>query len=331
VIGGCAAGLVLALTGAQTAMASVQHAPVEDGGSGVSIVSGGHALKIQGVAWSLSVMASEATSTKQVTISVGLTHVVGSDAETHFWTIDQLPRTSLVAKGGGAYVLDPAKSYVSPLMSVDLTFTPSSHTAVACSSGSETIYTGRLAGKLVLATGLSKAGTVGAAKLSFSKPNTTYVDNSCVPKTGNKPPCEKSSFVTSYSLSSSPAPQVGAFTPKGRPDSLSLSIYRPLAKPAHAFRSDTMTAEEPATTVSGSPPHAKVTTSGTFITGHLTAVGSASIRQRQSCTLNGRTYSEITRIYQATQTSTLAAKSLLTGTFRSPRSGPAQILLSTYS
>jgi hypothetical protein len=331
-IGGCAVGLVLSLTGAQVAAAGVRHAPVDDGGSGVSIVSGGHALKIHSVAWSLSVVAFEATSTKQVTVSVILTHALRSDAESHSWTISELPRKSLVAKGGGTYVLDPAKSYTSPLMSIDLTFTASSRKAVACASGSETTYTGHLAGKVVLATGLTKAGTVGATKLSFSKPNTTTVDNSCVTKTGNKPPCEKSSLVASFSLSGAGAPSAEAYTPKGQPDTLSISAYRQLAKPAHAFRYDAMTAEEPATTVSGSPPHAKVTTSGTFIAGHMTAIGSTSAPpQKQSCTLSGHTYSETTRIYVASQTSTLAAKSLLTGTLRSPRSGPAQILLTTYS
>jgi len=63
-------------------------------------------------------------------------------------------------------------SSVSPLLQIDLSFSATKNAAVRCTSGSERIYTGTLKGKLLLATGLKRLGTVGSSAISFGSSGT---------------------------------------------------------------------------------------------------------------------------------------------------------------
>lgn len=119
-------------------------------------------------------------------VGVELDHVTNGATtaeEAHAW--DFLPTTkatlSFDAKSGRGK-LDSGQS-ASPVATVDVTFTATGKQRVACTTGSETNYTGTLSGEVVVDTGLGAAGTVGGKALTFtasgSQPEIS-VDDNCI-------------------------------------------------------------------------------------------------------------------------------------------------------
>jgi hypothetical protein len=134
-----------------------------------------------GQSWELTVTAQSSTSE----VGIALARVVTSSSdELHTWTFPVKAGTFKFSTSSGVGTVNTG-SQTSPTATVDVTFKATSHKAVACSSGSDTIYTGTLTGEAELVTGLTAGGTVGGKSLAFtatgSKPAVS-VDNNCLLK-----------------------------------------------------------------------------------------------------------------------------------------------------
>lgn len=252
----------------------------------VSIVSGGYAVHTDATTWTLSFFAVSGSTSD---IAASLDRVVASGVEAHEWSVFSKGQT-MTSTGAGHWKIDPPAGMVAPLFQVDLGFAATSHKAVACTKGSETIYTGTLSGKLVVATGFAGVGSVGSKSLSFRTPNTAMVDNGCVQR---EPPCPPAGLAFG-AATVGPAGIVsvaGGATGSGT----ALSVLRTtlLKSPPHAARTDGAVTTGAKMSLSGStlsvsPAH------GAIIAGHATMRASGRPHSASSsCWLKGSKRSTI--------------------------------------
>ena len=131
-----------------------------------------------GDSWILTVAGSASE------VTVELDRVASSSPvadEIHAWDLPVTSGGLKFSPATGVGTIDPG-TQTSPHATVDVTFhsTSSKVVAGACTSGSETRYTGTLTGSLTLSTGLTGGGTVAARSFTAkgSDPTVT-VDNDC--------------------------------------------------------------------------------------------------------------------------------------------------------
>jgi|GEM_PF-4423797 len=323
------ASVLLVLSFSQPAGASVVRPARQAGGTtAVSIDSGGLTVSGAHTTWRLSV-AAEASSSG-ATIFASLVHgTAATSAEEHGWSVGSLPASSIKKLGAGKWQVKPPAASISPLFpAFNLTFTATSHSREACSSGSSTFYKGTLKGAFKLATGFSSMGTVGGTTVAFSSPNIAVVDQGCKPK-----PTQVScvSALTWTALPTGPnAVFASGATTKGI-DAISLFQSTKLSSPANAGRTDTVFAAEPPATYSGGLLTA-TTKSGSIITGSAQVTTQFSEPPQQStCYINhvAKTLSSTTSI--GSFSSNLSANTLLTGVMAAPTSGDGEVTVTSFS
>jgi 3D (Asp-Asp-Asp) domain-containing protein len=163
------------------AAASAASRPMTTPPPTVSLSLDGATVKTaNGQSWLLTIAAQ--TGTSEMMIELART-VAPSGEELHSWSFPVKAGTFKFSTSSGDGTVDPG-SQTSPTAKVDLTFKATAHSAGACSSGSETIYTGTLTGEAELVTGLTAGGTVGGSSVSFTAKGSTptvAVDNDCIP------------------------------------------------------------------------------------------------------------------------------------------------------
>lgn len=147
--------------------------------------SGQVPVRAGGRTWELSVEVSSSTLSVpgQVVIQIETPHLGGH--EVHDWMFDDFPARDMSVSAGGRATASSG-SALSPMASVKLAFTASSHTVESCDSGAQqTTYTGQLTGSVRLATGLHKL-TVAATRVTFGMPSTLAIRaDSCIPNNCN--------------------------------------------------------------------------------------------------------------------------------------------------
>lgn len=253
-----------------------------------------------------------------------------SGTEIHDWGMQMPGADFTVDKTTGAATIN-THSDLSPVLSMTLSYKPTSHTAGTCSSGSETDYTGALTGSVTLTTGL-KGLKLSDAHATFSTPNKLKVDAACVPPLA----CEFASWDGGIGGSSSApvAAGIAAGTPGHLVHFTEVGRTVSLPAPTGATRDDGVT-------VSGAAPvfnaKAKSLTVKGLASGAVTGSGVISGAKMvtpgtETCTLDGTTYTQTSTIYrEASWSSTTQFKgsTILTGTFKVAAKGSGEFVLIT--
>jgi hypothetical protein len=251
-----------------------------------------------GDSWILTVSGSSS----QVTVELGRVASTSPVAdELHAWT---LPVTS---SGGlkfsaatGTGTIDPG-TQTSPYATVDVTFHSKASKVVAgaCTSGSETQYTGTLTGSLKLSTGLT--GTIGATSFTAksSDPTVTVYNNCAAPE---------SCLPSSTGFDEDPSPLAnpsllaegisGTFSGKTF-DEVILANETTLSKPKGAYRIDESFVEAKPATWSAATNTLSVTTggAGSLITGSVTVSGGEKSSASIPCTQDGKKVDNVFTYY----------------------------------
>jgi hypothetical protein len=292
--------------------------------SELTLHNDGAAVKTSnGQSWVLTVADTSIASTMTVgierTVSAG-----GAGSEGHLWyfasaasslTFDKSTGTGTV-KGGSA---------TSPVATIDLTFTATSHKAADCSSGSETIYTGTLSGEAKVVTGLTGGGTVGGKALKFTVKGSApemLVDSSCVPVTDE---CVATLIFSSGVTAATPEAAGLAGTVAGKKyDFVTVAQRVTLAKPAGAYRVDDGLVDAPPATYNTKTGKLSVTsTSAGMVTGSATLSGGSPQTQSFPCSFGGKSYtvtatSDTTAKYSSPSGEAVTAHTSLTGNLVAP-------------
>lgn len=162
-----------ALTGPTAASASRRTSQVP---TSITVVSGYHRFRLDGQKWRLSVSAQSGSAGS---LTVTLSRLVTGGIETHVWQIPRIPKRGITSSSSGDVTIHPTRSATSPLLRMDLAFTPTRSTSAVCSSGSETDYVGHMTGLLRVHTRLKGLGTVGGTDISLGHTKVT-IDAGCV-------------------------------------------------------------------------------------------------------------------------------------------------------
>jgi hypothetical protein len=244
-----------------------------------------------GQSWVLTVADSDTTNS----LGVGLTRTVtsgGTGFEAHLWNFDSSASTLTFNASTGIGTVKGG-SVTSPVATIDLTFTATSHKAADCTSGSETIYSGTLTGEAKLVTGLTGGGTVGGTSLKFDATGSTpqiQVDNGCVAPPTDE--CTNDIIYASGATETTPVSS-GDFGPlDGKAyDEVGVERMTDLAKPAGATRGDLAGVTTPAATWNASTHTLSVTTtSAGIVTGSATLTGGKPSTTTSTCTYAGKKY-----------------------------------------
>lgn len=111
--------------------------------------------------------------------SLSLSRPVPGGTEAHQWNVP-LGSSRLTFNGRTQRGTLKTPASTAPLTTVDMTFVASSHRALRCYKGSETLYKGNLAGRATLITHLTGGGTVGGQHVAFKSGTTTLTaDRGC--------------------------------------------------------------------------------------------------------------------------------------------------------
>jgi hypothetical protein len=132
-----------------------------------------------GVSWTLSVSGSSDEVTVELARKASSSPVA---FEIHGWTFPVTSGGLKFSAATGTGTIDPG-TQTSPVASVDVTFqsTASKAVAGACTTGSETKYTGTLTGSVSLVTGITGGGTVSSSSFTASSSHPTVtVYKDCV-------------------------------------------------------------------------------------------------------------------------------------------------------
>jgi hypothetical protein len=289
----------------------------------VSITSGGHTWKM-----GLSLIGGSAGGPVITSMAIETPHLSGT--EIHNWSMEMPAADFTVNKTTGAATIN-SHSDLSPVLSMTLTYKPTSHTAGTCSSGSETDYSGTLTGSVTLTTGL-KGLTLSDAHATFSTPNKLQVEAACVPPLA----CEFASWDGGIGGSSSApiAAGIAAGTPGHLVYFTEVGRRVSLPAPTGATRDD-------GATVSGAAPvfnsTAKSLTVKGLASGAVTGSGVISGAKMvtpgtATCTLDGKTYKETSTIYSEASWSSstqFTGSTILTGTLKVTTKGTGEFVLVT--
>ena len=286
-----------------------------------------------GQSWSLDVSDTSVAGT----LTAGIIRTVsagGAGVEQHVWyfaskasslTFDTSTGIGTV-KGGSA---------TSPVATIDLTFTTTSHKAADCSSGSETVYTGTLSGEAKVVTGLAGGGTVGGTSLKFTATGFSpevLVDKSCVPVTDD---CVASLFFSSGVTAATPEAAGLNGTVSGKKfDFVTVAQKVTLAKPTGAYRVDDGVVDAPPATYNSKTSKLSVTTtSAGMVTGLATLSGGKPQTTSFPCSFGGKNYTvtatqDTTASYASKSGQAITAHTSLTGNLVAPNStsGPTYVV-----
>jgi hypothetical protein len=219
-------------------------------------------------------------------------------------------------------------STTSPLATVGLTFTATSHKAASCSSGSETIYTGTLSGEAKLVTGLTGGGTVGGSSLTFTAKGSSpevLVDSGCVPPEDG---CTAATLFISGATGATTEAAGFAGTESGKKfNFVSVTRKVTLTSPKGAYRIDT--ALDLATSAPSWNPKTDVlsvsTTSSGIVTGSATLSGGKPKTVSYPCSYGGKSYTitetdDMTANYASPAGEAITGHTSLTGNLAAPSS-----------
>lgn len=287
-------------------------------GGQVALAAGGHT-------WDLSVTFRSGTSTSTpATLDVQISRAAGKgQREDHAWVFD-VPNGVLSFSGGDATL--NAGSSVSPLASVDVAFTHTSSKSMSCTAGSGTVFTGTLKGTVTIKTGFKPTGTLGGTSLSFAAPNTLEAMSGCVPPT----PCS-STWTSPQGTVSALGDTFGG--PGG--EKTTTLVARTTTVSSTVIRVDGAVMSTPKPKFSAGTLHMTTSSSG-IITGSATlSGGTKEPTQTLPCvTPEGKSYTEHQTDYADPAFKSpagISARTLLTGTLTSEKSGEGFFTVSTFT
>jgi hypothetical protein len=250
------------------------------------------------VNWVLSVSGSS----NQVTVELDREASSSPLAvEIHGWTFPVTSGGLTFSAATGVGTIDPG-AQTSPVATVDVTFqsTASKVVAGACTTGTETKYTGTLTGSVRLVTGITGGGTVSSSSFtaSSSHPAVT-VDKDCVPPSDCLPKStgfdDDPSPLTNPNLAASGI--TGTFSGTSE-DQVTIADDTTLAKPAGADRIDESLVEAAPATWTASTKTLVVTTEPSgLITGSVTISGGKKSSISLPCTKAGKSVDNVLTYY----------------------------------
>ncbi len=255
----------------------------------VQLGYGGAAVKLaNGQTWVLGVESSDLNPTAP-SVGLSLARAVtagGAGSEDHSWLLNVSRSTFAFSTTTGIGTLDTG-TQANPVAALDLTFRTTKTTRTTCVSGSETVYTGTLSGKVQFATGLSAAGTISSSSIIFNegKPQ-VKVDAGCVtPPT----PCTGSII---WSSGVNPAvPVASGGNPGTGSDYVGVEREVKLSAPAGASRIDIASVVAPAPSWDPTTKILSVTsTASGIVTGSATLSGGTDSTTTSPCTFSGKKY-----------------------------------------
>jgi hypothetical protein len=285
-----------------------------------------------GQSWTFSVADSNEVSGLIISLSRTVS-TGGAGAEEHTWQFKSPASSLTFSKTTGDGTIKGGSS-TGKVATVSLTLTSTSHKAGACSSGSETIYTGTLSGEAELVTGLTGGGTVGGKSVTLKA--STTVDSDCVTNTND---CIASTLFDS-GTSAGPIQALGLSEPtQGKTfDFVSTIQELALASPKGATRSDIALVQAPLATWNSKTGVLTVTsTSAGIVTGSATLSGGKSMTSSFPCTYAGKTYTiknieNLTANYASPAGKAITGHTSLGGELVAPSSAKdAEFIISTVS
>lgn len=298
------------------------------------LTSGSVFIRAGGHTWKLLVNVSGGTigGTAEALIQITTPRLGGE--ENHDW-ITQVPMKDLAVNRSAGKATVSTGTAMSPLGSISVSFTPTSHTKATCASGgAQTTYTGKMTGSVRLVTGL-KHLVLSKKNIKFGSPDQLQVSSDfCVPS-----PCSFASWAIDVGKSLTRTTlaaglQVGI--PGKLKDFAEIAKIKPLAAPKGALRDDgaILAVKAPRLGGGGSSLSAGTSSSG-IITGSI-SMGHAKTVQAtsNSCTAASTRYSEKVTTYSSGRYSSpsrheLEARTLLTGDIKLPASGEASWVVIT--
>lgn len=289
------------------------------------LIAASHTISVNrdGVTWRLEFQVSWIPT--QTIVTVVLLRSANHATEVHFWQVADLPARAVMFGRAGSWTVAPRAGAISPLLrAFRLSFTPSAHRAASnCTRGSETSYTGTLRGSVRLASGIPAVGLLGKMRTSIGRSHAT-IDHSCLV---TKPPCATTSVNWFESSGGLPFRQDAEGNTHNGRDTIQLNLTHNLARPAHATRTDSLLAAEPAVTSHGQTLIV-TTRSGTAISGRAKVRKTSRLGTfRLACWRRGVRHTQVDTSWGASLSSTpLTAKTRLTGTLSTPKTtGTANI------
>jgi hypothetical protein len=292
----------------------------------MSLSGGTSVTTSDGVPWTLGVSWDGSGATP--ILGIGLIRTIstgGTGYELHVWSFQVTAATLKFNATTGVGKLNIA-SQAKPVAKVDLKFKETSSTPATCASGSETIYSGTLNGKVSLVTGLTGGGTVGGSALNFTVGTPEIiVDSSCLPPPANE--ClGLSGFVSGTDTTSTLGAGFWGTIEGVTDDSVDIETQTALSAPANATRLDAAEQDAAAPTYDSKTKVLSVTTSTSgFVTGSATLSGGTTSTTTSTCSFGAKTYtltatSDSDANYASPAGKAISAKTSLSGTMTVPDS-----------
>lgn len=313
------------LPGGRALSAALQHASPATSTPTVTLGDDAADVKLaNGQTWLLDIGDDNSADSLVVALYKG----DDTSAEEHIWGFDT-PASSLTYSKTTGDATIKGGSATGKVATVDVSFKATSHKAAACTTGSETIYTGTMSGEAILTTGLSKAGTVGGKSVTFNEGGfvpTLTVDNSCVLKTTEND-CASTSL-WGLSIQSTSLTVAGLTETIGGKSAAVVVVEHDvkLSAPKGATRIDLADVETPAPSWNASSHVLSFsTTSSGLITGSATLSGGKPSTTTDKCTWQGKTYTDkntqnFTANWSSPSGKAITAHTALTGNLALPAS-----------
>jgi hypothetical protein len=264
-----------------------------------------------GVSWTLSV----SSSSDQVTVELARKASSSPVAfEIHGWTFPVTSGGLTFSAATGTGTINPG-AQTSPVATVDVTFqsTASKVVAGACTTGSETKYTGTLTGSVELVTGITGGGTVSSSSFNArSSHPTVTVYKDCV--------APSKCFPSSTGFDEDPSPLAnpsllaqgasGRFSGKSE-DQVSIAEETTLTKPSGADRIDeSLVQAAPATWTASTKTLVVTTEPSGLITGSVTISGGKKSSTSLPCTKAGKSVENVLTFYSGASWASGAGQAL---------------------
>lgn len=222
-------------------------------------------------------------------LTMTLTRAAAGGTEAHHWNVplgsNRLTFNSRTKRGT---LKTPAST--APLTTVNMMFVATSHRALHCYKGSETLYKGNLTGRATLITHLTGGGTVGGQHVAFKSGTTMLTaDRGCFNPLPTGHVCTNSE---SFSDSAARGVSVLGFA-SGATRYVEVSRSVSMAKP-QAVRTDSVTRRpSSAPTINKAAKTLHVPASSGVITGSGKIVANALKSSSSPCTLKGVRHTQV--------------------------------------
>jgi hypothetical protein len=304
-------GAIPAVTPVAVATAPASSCPEQDV---CSTTFEGDAASVEttnGVSWLLSVSGSSSEITVELAREASTSPLA---IEIHGWTFPVTSGGFTFSAATGVGTIDPG-AQTSPIATVDVTFksTASKVVAGACTTGTETKYTGTLTGTVKLVTGITGGGTVSGSSFTASSSDPTVtVENDCV--------APSTCLSSSKGFDDDPSPLAnpnllaeggtGKFLGKSG-DQVAIADDTTLAKPAGADRIDESLVQAAPSTWTKSTKTLVVTTEPSgLITGTVSITGGKKTTDSIPCTKAGKSVDDVLTIYSGASWNSEAGQAL---------------------